>query len=233
MALVDHAAMHDLLERTDLRTRVVTLDALHTVRHTARLIKERRGGDYLMTVKANAPETFALLEGIDWERHRDGGHAEEPVQAHGRLERRAVDVMTPLPGAVNYPGLRQVVRVRRYREKLGPAADGTSSAETVYMITSLDARAASPADLLALNRGHWAVENRRHRVRDTALGEDACLARTGNGPLNRASLNTIALAVVFANRRDGETLAATFRRFQLRPKDAVRAVCDPPLAAAH
>ena len=81
----------------------------------------------------------------------------------------------------------------------GPAAHGTSSAEAVYLITSLDARAASPADLLALNRGHWAVENRRHRVRDTALGEDACLARTGNGPLNRASLNTIALRIPVRN----------------------------------
>ncbi len=56
---------------------------------------------------------------------------------------------------------------------------------------------ASLPDLLALNRGH--------RVRDTALGEDACLTRTGNGPLNRASLNTIALAVVFANRRDPQS----------------------------
>ncbi len=227
----ERAAMHDLLERADIRGRVVTLDALHTVRNTARLITERRGADYLMTVKANAPETLAALEAVDWDRQRHGRHAEEPVKAHGRLERRTIDVLTPLPGAVNYPGVRQIARVRRRRGKLGPAADGTSSVETAYLVTSLDARAASPADLLALNRGHWAVENGNHRVRDTTLGEDACLARTGNGPLNRASLNTIALAVVFANRRDGESLAATFRRFQLRPGDAVRAVCGPPPAA--
>lgn len=226
----ERAAMHDLLERTGIRGRTVTLDALHTVRNTARLITERCGADYVMAVKANAPETFALLEGIDWERHRDGRHAEAPAKGHGRLEWREIDAMTPLPGTVNYPGARQIARVRRHRQRLGPSADGAASVETAYLITSLDAQAAPPRDLLALNRGHWAVENGNHRVRDTTLGEDACLARTGNGPLNRASLNNIALAVVFANRRDGESLAAAFRRFQLSAADAVRAVCGPPPA---
>ena len=223
----ERAALRDLLERTDIRGRTLTLDALHTVRDTARLITARHGADYLMTVKANAPETFAALSAVDWERHRHGRHAEPPVKAHGRLERREIDVMTPLPRMVNYPAVRQVARVVRHREQLGPAADGTSSTEEVFLITSLSAERASPAELLALNRGHWAVENGNHRVRDTTLGEDACLARTGNGPINRASLNNIALAVVFANRRDGESLAAAFRRFQLDTAAAIRALRNP------
>ncbi len=224
----ERAAMHDLLERAGIRGKVITLDALHTVRDTARLITERLGADYVMTVKENAPETFAILDGIDWARRAGGRHAEAPAKAHGRLEQREIEVMTPTPGAVNYPGVRQLARVRRRRERLGPGADGAASEEIVHLITSLCAEKASPADLLALNRGHWAVENSNHRVRDTTLGEDACLTRTGNAPLNRASLNSIALAVVFANRRDGESLAAAFRRFQLHPKDALRAVCEPP-----
>ncbi len=36
--------------------------------------------------------------------------------------------------------------------------------------------------------------------RDCVFGEDACLTRTG--PTNRASLDNIALAVIFANRRE-------------------------------
>ena len=222
------AAMHDLLERTGIRDKVITLDALHTVRNTARLITERLGADYVMTVKENAPETFAILAGIDWTRHGSGWYVEKPVKAHGRLEQRQIDVMTPTPGTVNYPGVRQLARVRRRREQLGPSANGKASEETVYLITSLSDEKASPADLLALNRGHWAVENSNHRVRDTTLGEDACLTRTGNAPLNRASLNSIALAVVFANRCDGESLATAFRRFQLNPQDCIQAVCEPP-----
>ncbi len=37
------AATHDLLERNDIRGRVITLDALHTTRKTAKRITERSG----------------------------------------------------------------------------------------------------------------------------------------------------------------------------------------------
>ena len=82
--------MHDLLERADIRGRVVTLDALHTVpQHRAavqgaprcRLPDDRQG---------ERPETFALLEGIDWERRRDGWHMEKLGQGP-RLVRTAHD----------------------------------------------------------------------------------------------------------------------------------------------
>ena len=219
------AALHDLLERIDIQDKIITLDALHTVRNTARRILSG-DADYVMAVKGNAPETFKHLDLIDWKQVRDGHYAEEPTKAHGRLEQRTIDVMTPLPKAINYPGVRQIARVQRSRETLKPEGQ-TPSNETAYLITSLSASEASPADLLALNRGHWSVES-HHRQRDTTFGEDACMTRTGNGPLNRASLNSIALAVVFTNQFEGEkSLAETLRRFQLRPRDAIRAVCEP------
>ena len=195
------------------------------MRKTARWILDG-GADYVMAVKSNARETFKFLSRIDWERVRDGHYAEEPTKAHGRLEQRTIDVMTPLPKAINYPGVHQIARVQRSREILKPEGQ-TPSNETAYLITSLSASEASPAELLALNRGHWSVES-HHRQRDTTFGEDACMTRTGNGPLNRASLNPIALAVVFTNQCEEEkSLAETMRRFQLRPKDAIRAVCEP------
>ncbi len=222
------AAMHDLLERSDICAKVITLDALHTTRKTAKLITER--ADYVFTVKSNAPETFGILDRIDWERDAAGHFEEDVEKAHGRLEQRSIRVMTPLKGTINYPGVSQVARVTRYREPLkkhAGAQDGKDHVETAYLITSLDARAASPADLLRLNRGHWAVENLNHRQRDCVFGEDACLTRTGHGPANRASLNTIALAVIFANRREAESLAETRRRLQLNRSEAVAALTRP------
>ena len=53
------AAVQALLEDVSVAGRVITVDALHTVRDTARSIVETHKADYLMTVKANAPETFA------------------------------------------------------------------------------------------------------------------------------------------------------------------------------
>ncbi len=222
------AATHDLLERSAIAGKVITIDALHTTRATAQMITRRFCADYMMTVKGNAPETFALLESIDWQRDRTGHHKEDLDKAHGRLEQRQIDVMTPLKGLINYPGIRQIARVRRTREQLGPKADGTVSNECAYVITSLGEEDASPAQLLALNRGHWCVENANHRTRDTLLDEDACLTRTRHGPLNRASLNNIALAVVFAIHQPGEGPVTTMRRLQLDRGAAIRAVCEPP-----
>ena len=149
------AATHDLLERSDIRGKVITLDALHTTRKTAKLITER--ADYVFAVKGNSPETFGILDSIDWERDAAGRFEEDVEKAHGRLEQRSI-------------------RVIRYREPLkkdAGAEDGKDHIETAYLITSLDAKAASPEDLLRLNRGHWTVENLNHRQRDCVFGEDA------------------------------------------------------------
>ena len=137
--------------------------------------------------------------------------------------------MTPLKGALNYPGVSQIARIIRYREPLKKDRDDFGKGEkdyteSVYLITSLDAGAASPEQLIRLNRGHWAAENLNHRQRGCVFGEDACLTRTGHGPANRASLKTIALAVIFASRREAETLAETRRRLQLNHCDAIAAL---------
>ncbi|MDE0522543.1 MAG: hypothetical protein OXH79_11360, partial [Boseongicola sp.] len=142
--------------------------ALHTTRRTARLVTER--ADYVFVVKGNASETFGILDTIDWERDAAGSFAEDLDKVHGRLEQRSISVLTPPKGLVNYPGVSQIARVTRCREPLKKGPDDTGKGErdyteTVCLITSLDAGAASPEELRRLNRGHWAVENLNHRQR--------------------------------------------------------------------
>jgi hypothetical protein len=52
----------------------------------------------------------------------------------------------------------------------------------VYAVTSLDHRAADPQLLALWLQGHWAIENRVHRVRDVIQREDASGIRLGSGP---------------------------------------------------
>lgn len=68
--------------------------------------------------------------------------------------------------------------------------------ERVYLVTSLPRTDASAAQLLALNRGHWGIENRLHHVRDMAYDEDRCRARTGNAPRVLACLRNFAISVL-------------------------------------
>ena len=83
--------------------------------------------------------------------------------------------MTPLPRMVNYPGLRQIARVTRYREPLKKGPDdagkgGKDYTGTVHLITSLGEGDASPEELPALNRGHWCGGDMNHRQRGPAPG---------------------------------------------------------------
>ena len=81
------AATQDLLGRSDIGGKVITLDALHTVRSTARRVTERCGAESVFTVKV-----------------------------HGRLERRSTSVLTPPKGLVNDPGISQIARPRAAEE---------------------------------------------------------------------------------------------------------------------
>ena len=55
-------AMPELLEPLDLDGKLVTADALHTQRETARHIVQDKGADYLFTVKDNQPELKKRIE---------------------------------------------------------------------------------------------------------------------------------------------------------------------------
>ena len=219
------AAVRALLDEVPVAGRVITIDALHTTRDTARTIKETHGADYLMTVKENAPETSRTLASIHWERDASAYFEEELAKAHARIEQRRIAVLTPLPGLVNYPHVAQIFRVTRERIDARRNATGETSIEYVYGITSVPAQRASPQELLAWNRGHWSVEV-NHHVRDKVFAEDACLARTGFAPENNALCTNIAIAVIIHKTRFDSVASAT-RHFALQRKDAFAAILSP------
>ena len=65
------------------------------------------------------------------------------------------------------------------------------SAETCYAITSLTASQASPAPLAAILRGHWAIEDRLHWVRDMDFEEGRSQTRTASGPASWPASGTL------------------------------------------
>ena len=214
----ERAAIAALFEEVPLARHVITVDALHTVRDTARSIVEIHNADYLMTVKANAPETFKTLSTINWNRDATGAFEEEPTKGHGRIECRRIQTMTPLPGTVNFPHIAQIFRIERDRES---CKSRKKSTEIAYGITSVPKDRGTPEKLLAWNRGHWSVENRNHRARDVNFREDACVGHTTHGPSNGAICNNIALAIILSR---GPKIAETRRDFNLHRHKAIKAV---------
>lgn len=219
------AAVRALLEQVPVAGRLLTVDALYTTRETARLIVTTHAADYLMTVKKNAPETHQLLSTIDWERDATGHFQEPSCKAHGRIEQRAIAVLTPPRHLLNYPHVAQVFRITRQRTDARQGRDRTTTTEHVYGFTSVPAQRATPQQLLAWNRGHWAVEV-NHHIRDTTFAEDACLARTRFAPVNNAICTNIALAIIL-HRTGFDSIAAATRHFAFRHQAALDALLQP------
>ena len=84
-----------LLAEVDITGALVTADALHVQKETARYLAGDKGADYLFTaVKDNQPSLFDALDTLAW------GHV--PVahtatdRGHGRIETRTIQVL-PAP----------------------------------------------------------------------------------------------------------------------------------------
>ena len=103
--------------------------------------------------------------------------------------------------------------------------------EVHYKITSLPPERAGPGDLLRLSRGHWAIENQLHYVRDVTLGEDQSRIRTGSAPQAMAAIRNLVIAVL--QRQQLSNRAAGLRQFAWHPDQAAQALglsCPPRLA---
>ena len=114
-------------------------------------------------------------------------------KGHGRIENRRIWTSTELKGYLEFPHHEQVVRIERTVTDLGGKL---LRHEVVSGITSLTPEKADPKRLLQINRGHWAIENKLHYVRDVTYDEDRCRIRTKSGPQVMAALRNLAIGIL-------------------------------------
>ena len=194
---------------------------LYTTRETARLIVTTHAADYLMTVKKNAPETHQLLSTLDWERDATG-HFREPVgKAHGRIEQRAIAVLTPPQRLINYPP-------RRPGLPHHPPADrrAAGSRRRHHHRARLRPPRRPPRGRRRSNCSPGTAATGRSKSTITSAAEDACLARTRFAPINNATCTNIALAVIL-HRTRFDSIAAATRHFAFRHQAALDALLQP------
>jgi hypothetical protein len=134
--------------------------------------------------------------------------AETLDKGHGRVEIRKIAVRAEAVPHLDWPGLGQIARLERTRW-IG----------IVYLITSLAQGEAGPERLMELVRNHWAIENKRHHVRDVTLNEDRCRVRAGARPL--ATLPNTAIGLI---RSLGRSIPEARENFREDRADAIKAV---------
>ncbi|HVA89576.1 MAG TPA: ISAs1 family transposase [Chloroflexota bacterium] len=222
-----------LVARVAWPGRVLTADALFCQRHLCAQVLAA-GGDYLLVVKENQPTLCADI-GLLFDPPAalgpanlvDQREASTRDRGHGRQDEvRHLIASTDLTAYLDWPGLAQVFRLQRtWREH------GTTKQALHYGITSLSPTVGPPERLLALKRGHWAIENGLHRTKDLTLGEDQSTLHTGQGPMVMAFLRDAALSLL--HRAGIHQITARLREHAQDPDPAVALVVTPPPARTH
>ena len=220
-----------LVARVAWPGRVLTGDALFCQRTLCAQVLAA-GGDYLVLVKENQPTLHADLAllfdppaALGPAALLDRRAASTRDRGHGRQEEvRHLIASTDLTAYLDWPGLAQVFRLERTWREHGKAKHAL-----LYGITSLSPADGPPERLLALKRGHWAIENGLHRVKDVTLGEDQSTLHMGQGPTVMAFLRDAALSLL---RRAGiHQIAARLREHAQDPAPALALVLAAPTHA--
>jgi predicted transposase YbfD/YdcC len=184
-----------VLDRIDLEGKVVTADALHTVKATANHIHER-GGEFVLPVKENRRALFDALDVLPWGQVPIAHTATE--KGHGRIATRTIQVL-PAPAGLPFPHVSQVFLIERYVTGLHSEP---ISAVAALGVASPAPSQASPADLARYVREQWSIES-LHWLRDTLYQEDKSKVRTRSGPRVMAALRNLAIgALRLAGRID-------------------------------
>jgi predicted transposase YbfD/YdcC len=221
-----------VLKALDLRGKVVTGDALLAQRNLSVQIVEA-GGDYLWAVKENqialyqdlerlfAPE--AVVKGFSPASHDDFETVKTFDHAHGRYEWRSLTVSSALKDYLDWPLAAQVFKLE---QRFVRVADGKELCQVSYGVTSLTRAKASPAELLALKRGHWGIENKSHYRRDETLREDWCHLRKGHAAHALAIINNLVLGLIL--RQGLQNVPRARREYDAHPEMALRLVFERP-----
>ena len=148
-------AIPELLALLDVKDRIITADAMHTQRTTAKAVCAK-GGDYVLALKGNQGTLFEDVKlFLDDPEATDNPQSFQAVDAgHGRIETRTATVSSDidwLQERHNWPGLSAIGKVTAMRE-----IGGKQTSHTRYFLLSLPLK---PERFLDVTRSHWSIES--------------------------------------------------------------------------
>jgi len=117
---------------------------------------------------------------------------------------------------LGFPHAQQAVRITRTR-----VSKGKTTRETAYLIASLPAEQAQPADLADWARREWHIENRVHYIRDVTPARTPTRPAPATAPPCSPHSATPRSATTHQRRND---IARATRRAAHRPGDLIDAV---------
>lgn len=168
-------AVQELIDMLDVEGLIITADAMHCQKETAKKIIEN-GGDYVLQLKANQKSFYEDVYAMFDDKYMSETDKEceyeiykTQEKKHGRIETRTCYVLNEVAFFTDYvdtwKGLKKIFAVKRKVEK-----DEKISEE---MSCYLSSKNASAKELLEYTRNHWQIES-MHHILDVTFDEDRC-----------------------------------------------------------
>jgi predicted transposase YbfD/YdcC len=188
-------AMLPLLKMLDLKGCIVTADAIHSHKGTAKAIIEQ-GGDYVLPIKSNEKIFKEEIETLFQDAFKNGFRGidadeyETLGKGHGRIEYRKYWMIDAeeLPAAKEWMGLKSVGFCIRER-----TIKGKTTKEETYFATSLELDAKLFSEVV---QDHWQVENKLHWIVDVTFREDKQRYKDKTMAQNLSCLRKIAFNIL-------------------------------------
>lgn len=211
-----------VIKHISVKDRVVTGDALFAQKTFCNLITKRKGG-YVFRVKGNQ-DTMEKDIRFFFNDVPFGA----TVSSHttidrwkGRIEKRIVRVSPDLTAYLSWPGLTHIWSM----EKTVTAKNKEGNIETTTEVSVGIARI--PEELLGTLpieekvsdaiRGHWSIEIRAHRTRDSVFKEDNATIRVGHAPQVMAALRNLVTSIF--HKGTVRSFPTAMRRFAAKPDE--------------
>ena len=220
-------AIRELLSLIELRSALVSIDALGCQSDIAQRITQR-GGDYLLALKDNQPtlcsQVGAAFDALALPATRNVDRLGPPASesfvttcaGHGRIERRTATVIHDFADWVEpreeWSTLRTLVRVESEVEHEGT---GKTTSDARYTICS---RHLSAEEAAGHVRNHWGIENGLHYVLDVTFGEDSYMARKRNAAANFIVIRHFAVNLIRSYTGDRLSVPRRRRLCDYRPE---------------
>jgi predicted transposase YbfD/YdcC len=190
-------AIPELIEKTDVKGGIVTIDAMGCQRDIAEKIVAEQG-DFVLAVKENQPKLYQAIQEV-FSAHLENDLQDVPHRrhetretSHGRTDERyyyLAKLPHDFPLRKEWPSVKAIGMVVRITEK----SDGTTSDDVRYFIAS---RYLSGPRFARAVRGHWGIENSLHWVLDVTFDEDQSRTRNRHMANNLSWLRRFAISLL-------------------------------------
>lgn len=186
----------DILRSMNLKSCIVTLDALHAQRDTVAAISDS-GGDYLIGLKENQMGLLedAKLAFSEQDRKKlkeaQGCYLKQTEKSHSQVEIRKYFLAKAVFGSARKADWKKLRRFLCVEKTVIHTITQKEHTETRYYITSL-----SDISLCAeAVRGHWCVENKLHWHLDYSFFEDDNSTMDTKAFTNLSLINKMCLSL--------------------------------------